>query len=426
MTTREENEILTRTGPGTPAGAWMRRYWQPVALSEEVGPGSRPVPVRLLNEDLVLFRDEDGRLGLIQRNCPHRCSDLSFGRLEDGGLRCLYHGWLFDVNGNCLEQPAEPPESKFKDEVKAVSYPVREAAGIVFAYLGADEPPLLPDYEPFRAPEAHVLAKRSVINCNYLQALEGGYDPVHLSYLHRPLKRKDTRAIPGSDNKSANSYYTGDRRPQLDFERTDYGIRIYSVRASGEDKQYVRTTNFIMPDIVAIVGQEGRIGEGYQMHWHVPIDDHHNMRYDLVFNRVRPLDKERHRARWAADFAPTGERRTLENRYFQDPALMQSSNFTGMGNSFQVHDAFATELMGRIQDRTQEHLATSDRIIVQARRLILEAIKDTGAGKEPLHVIRDPARQDCTNIVVTSEVISREVPYKELWKIKAAKPQAAE
>ncbi len=220
--------------------------------------------------------------------------------------------------------------------------------------------------------------------------------------------------------------YTGDRRPQLDFERTDYGIRIYSVRASGEDKQYVRTTNFIMPDIVAIVGQEGRIGEGYQMHWHVPIDDHHNMRYDLVFNRVRPLDKERHRARWAADFAPTGERRTFENRYFQDPELMRSSNFTGMGDSFQVHDAFATESMGPIQDRTQEHLATSDRIIVQARRLIQEAIKDTEAGKEPLHVIRDPARQDCTNIVVTSEVISKDVPYKDLWKIKAAKPQAAE
>src|SRR5690348_14102514 len=119
MTTREENELMTRTGPGTPGGEWMRQYWQPVALAEEVPPGSRPLPVRVLSEDLVLFRDEAGALGLIQRHCPHRCTDLSFGRIEDGGLRCLYHGWLFDVKGNCLEQPAEPPESRYKDEVKA-------------------------------------------------------------------------------------------------------------------------------------------------------------------------------------------------------------------------------------------------------------------------------------------------------------------
>jgi len=425
MTTREENELMTRTGPGTPGGEWMRSYWQPVALSEDVPLGGRPVPVRILSEDLVLFRDEHGKLGLLQRHCPHRCTDLSFGRIEDGGLRCLYHGWLFDVAGKCLEQPGEPPESKFKDEVKAVSYPVREVAGMVFTYMGKGAAPQLPNYEPFSAPEAHVLAKRSVLHCNYLQALEGGFDPVHLSYLHRPLRRKDTRPVPGSE-KSADNYYAGDLRPTLELEKTGYGIRIYSIRKDGEDKKYVRTTNFIMPDIVAIVGQEGRIGEGYQMHWHVPIDDTHNMRYDLVFNRVRPLDKDKHRERSKNNFAPNGEFRSLENRYYQDPELMKTSNFTGMGDSFQVHDAFATESMGPISDRTRENLSTSDRIIVQARRLILDAIDDVRAGKPPLHVIRASEKNDCSSITVVSQVVSNDVDHHDLWKTKVAKPQAAE
>lgn len=425
MTTQAENDLLTRTGPGTPGGNWMRQYWQPVAVADEVPLGGRPVPLRVLSENLVLFRDQAGQLGLIQRHCPHRGSDLSFGRIEDGGLRCLYHGWLFGVNGKCLEQPAEPPESKFKDSIKAVAYPVREAGGLVFAYLGKGEPPVLPDYEPFRVGDEHRIARRFAINCNYLQALEGGYDPAHLSYLHRPLKRKDTRPIPGSD-KSADNYYAGEIRPTLDFERTDYGIRSYSIRPSGPDKKYVRITNFVFPDCVAIVGQEGRIGVGFSMHWHVPIDDTHNMRFDLVFNRAQPIDKDKYRSRWKDDYGPNGELRTLENRYFQDPALMQTSNFTGMGDSFPVHDAFACESMGPIQDRTQENLATTDRIIAQARRLILDSIKQVEQGELPLHVIRGDRPNDMSHVVVVSEVIANEIDHKEVWKAKIVRPQAAE
>ena len=425
MTTQAENDLLTRTGPGTPGGKWMRQYWQPVAVADEVPLGGRPVPLRVLSENLVLFRDEAGQLGLIQRHCPHRGSDLSFGRIEDGGLRCLYHGWLYGVNGKCLEQPAEPPDSKFKDTIKAVAYPVREAGGLVFAYLGMGEPPVLPDYEPFRVGEEHRIARRFVINCNYLQALEGGYDPAHLSYLHRPLKRKDNRPIPGSD-KSADNYYAGEIRPTLDFERTDYGIRSFSIRPSGPDKKYVRITNFVFPDCVAIVGQEGRIGVGFSMHWHVPIDDTHNMRFDLVFNRAQPIDKEKYRNRWKDDFGPNGELRALENRYFQDPALMQTSNFTGMGDSFPIHDAFACESMGPIQDRTQENLATTDRIIAQARRLILDSIKQVEQGELPLHVIRGNRSNDMSHVVVVSEVIANEIDHKEVWKAKIVRRQAAE
>ena len=144
MTTREENELMCHTGPGTPGGNMMRRYWLPIGLTEELPQDGAPQPVMILSEKLVLFRDEQGRVGLLQRACPHRCTDLSYARIEDGGLRCLYHGWLFDVAGNCMEQPGEPPESTYKDEVKARSYPVIEKGGMIFTYLGKDTPPEFP------------------------------------------------------------------------------------------------------------------------------------------------------------------------------------------------------------------------------------------------------------------------------------------
>ncbi|HEY4135907.1 MAG TPA: Rieske 2Fe-2S domain-containing protein [Alphaproteobacteria bacterium] len=426
MTTQAENELMTRTGPGTPAGEWIRNYWQPLALSEELPQGGRPLPVRLMSEDLVLFRDEEGRIGCMQRQCPHRRTDLSYGRLEDGGLRCLYHGWLFGANGRCLEMPAEPPESPFKDELRFTTYPTREMGGIIFTYMGKGEAPVFPLYEPFMVPEENRLAKRQAINCNYLQTLEGGFDPVHLSYLHRPIGRKDNRPVPGS-TLSADNYYASDRRPTLEYERTGFGMRMYSIRKSGEDKKYVRTTNYIMPTSVAIVGQEGRIGQGFHMHWYVPTDDAHTMRFDLVFNRVKPLDKVSKELRWNDNFGPDGQLRSADNRYHQDPELMRNSNFTGMGDSFNVHDAFATESMGVVSDRPLENLATSDRIIAQARRLIIENIKKVEAGQLPVNVARGQAQDpEAPNVVVISEVIPNEVDHKEFWKSRITHSVAAE
>src|SRR5487761_1577021 len=155
MLTEERNELVTRTGPGTPCGELMRRYWQPAALSEELPPGGAPLPVRLLGEDLVLFRDEQGRPGLLGLHCSHRAADLSYGRLEDGGLRCLYHGWLYDIHGNCLEQPGEPAGSDFKSKIHHPAYPCHEIGGIIYAYLGPGAPPPIPPYEFIAAPETH-------------------------------------------------------------------------------------------------------------------------------------------------------------------------------------------------------------------------------------------------------------------------------
>src|SRR6266545_3450278 len=179
MITAEENQLLTRTDRETPCGELLRRYWQPVALSEELPNGGAPLKVRILGEDLVLFRDDQDRPGLLGLYCSHRCADLSYGRIEDGGLRCLYHGWLYDINGRCLEQPAEPAESRYKDEIRHLAYPVIERAGLLFTYMGGGEPPLLPNYDFLAAQPEHRYLQKTFLECNYLQALENHLDPAH-------------------------------------------------------------------------------------------------------------------------------------------------------------------------------------------------------------------------------------------------------
>lgn len=166
MLTQEENRLVTLTGPGTPGGALMRCYWHPVALADELARNRAPIPIRVLGEELVLFRDQRGRPGLLGLYCSHRGADLSYGRIEDGGLRCLYHGWLYDIDGRCMEQPAEPPESRYKNEIRHLAYPVNERAGLLFGYMGKNEPPLLPSYEFLNAPPAHLYLQKTYLEFN--------------------------------------------------------------------------------------------------------------------------------------------------------------------------------------------------------------------------------------------------------------------
>src|SRR5690242_4212360 len=204
MLTAEQNALITHTGRGTPGGALLRAYWQPVALSEELPEGGAPLPVRLLGEDLVLFRDGEGQPGLLGLHCSHRGADLSYGRCEDGGLRCLYHGWLYDRVGRCLEQPGEPAGSDFKDKIRHLAYPCHELGGAIFAYLGEGQPPAFPAYEFLTAPEPNRWCTKFFTECNYLQANEGNIDPQHLSFLHRNFKDTNwySRRVQGSDTSS--------------------------------------------------------------------------------------------------------------------------------------------------------------------------------------------------------------------------------
>ena len=260
MMSQEQNDLITRIGPKDPCGKLMRMYWQPAALVDELQ-GPRPIrPVKLLGENLVLFRDEQGRYGLIDRHCAHRGADLAFGRLEQGGLRCAFHGWLFDVTGQCLQTPAEPKDSKLCQGIKQRAYPVVEKSGILWAYLGEGEPPAFPELDCFVAPDSHVFAFKGHWDCNWLQALEVGVDPSHASYLHRFFEDEDTsnsygrqfRGASASSDMPMTKIMREYDRPIINVEHTEYGMRLITLREIDAERTHVRVTNQIFPHAFVI------------------------------------------------------------------------------------------------------------------------------------------------------------------------------
>jgi phenylpropionate dioxygenase-like ring-hydroxylating dioxygenase large terminal subunit len=416
MLNREQNETLTRVGPGTPAGELLRRYWQPVALSREVPPNGAPLAVRLLGEDLVLFRDDKERIGLLALHCSHRGADLSYGRVEDGGLRCLYHGWLYDVRGRCLEQPGEPKGKSFADKVQHPAYPCVEAAGMILAYLGPGEPPLLPAYEFLTAPEDYVHAGKIYHECNYLQGNEGNIDPTHLSFLHafkNPEGKADGYEVEGA------SFFSQYVTPDIEIEETDFGIRIHTARKLSDGRTYLRATNFILPNLSAFTGA---LADGYTVNWHVPIDDEHHWKYMITFTKDSPvnkafIDKIFFGDEIDADYRPI---RNRGNRYLQNRDIMKSWSYSGVGErpgaAIPSQDLLTTEGQGPIQDRTRERLGYGDKAIVAARLMLLRAIQELQAGKEPPNVVREPKDNRFQHLVVLSEVIPAVENWKSYWR----------
>jgi phthalate 4,5-dioxygenase oxygenase subunit len=418
MMAKEESDLLTVTGPGTPGGELLRRYWQPAALSEELEAGGDPLAVKLLGEELVLFRDDKRRVGLLEAHCSHRGADLSYGRCEDGGLRCIYHGWLYDVEGNVLEQPGEPNKGEHRHTIRQPTYPCREVGGIIFAYLGPAAPPLMPNYEFLLVPDQQRFVQKIYHECNYLQSNEGNIDPVHLSFLHRNLEQSESdrkRRVPGSQT-SPNSLFSADLAPQIEVELTGFGLRIFTIRNIENEQIYVRTSNFIMPNFTAFPGQTAP--SGYSVNWHVPIDDISHWKYVIVFDREKPLQKElvlRGRNDLTSEYRL---KRNKTNRYQQDRQSMKDISFSGIGHNFQAQDACVIESAGAVQDRTREHLVTSDKAIVAARKLMLKSIQDVRAGRDALHVVRDPAANDFSDIAVVSEVTAKTADFKAIVKEK--------
>jgi phthalate 4,5-dioxygenase oxygenase subunit len=418
MISREENELLTQTGADTPCGELLRRYWQPVALAEELKPDGAPLAVTLMGEELAIFRDDKGRVGVLDAHCCHRGADLSYGRLEDGGLRCIYHGWLFDVTGKVIEQPGEPNGGEHRDAFCQPSFPCQEKGGVIFAYIGPGEPPLLPNYEFLNVPDDHRFVSKIHHACNYLQSNEGNIDPVHLSFLHRNLELTDSdkkRRVTGSES-SPNALFGADLAPRIELELTDFGVRIFTVRGLEDEKIYFRTSNFIMPNFSTFPGQTA--AEGYSVNWHVPIDDYNHWKFVIVFSRQRPLARDmmlRGRDELTADYHMV---RNKTNRYLQDRESMKNKSFSGIGYNFQAQDACVIESAGAIQNRTKEHLVTSDKAIVAARKLLLKGIQDVKEGRDPLHVVRDPRRNDFAHLAVISEVAPKAADIRAIVQEK--------
>lgn len=385
MLSQQENDELTRVGPGTEAGRVLRRYWQPAALTVELD-GPRPVvPVTLLGERLVLFRDTSGTLGLIGRHCPHRGADLCYGRLEDNGLRCPFHGWHFDTTGQCVEQPGEPEGSRMHENIQTAAYPVVERNGIVFAYMGPGTPPPLPAFDCFAAPDSHVFAFKGRWQCNWLQALEVGIDPAHASFLHRFLEDEDPADGYGKQfrDTAANTEIPMTQllreypRPEIRVEQTDYGLQLIALRHLDDGRTHVRVTNQIFPQAVCIpMSSEMTITQ-----WHVPVDDETCYWYSMFTSFGNPVDKQvmreqRLQEHSLPDYAPL---KSAANQYGFDPQEQRTTTYTGMGLDINVHDQWAVESMGRIQDRTQEHLGKTDIGIIRYRRLLRDAIRKLAA-----------------------------------------------
>ena len=385
MLSPDANERITRVGPGTPMGTLYRRYWVPAALSDEV-PASDgdPVRVRLLGENLVAFRDTDGAVGLIEDACPHRRAPMFYGRNEQHGMRCVYHGWKFDRHGRCTDMPSEPPDSLFKDKVTIQAYPTHEAGGIVWTYMGPPaEQPAPPDYELLRAPQTHRFVSKTFEECNWLQALEGGIDTAHSSFAHN----LDINDMGYLRNRAT--------APRLEVEKTGYGFRYAGLREL-EDATYARIYHYVLPAMQIrgrVAGRKGGVDPVPSINGHiwVPIDDETTYVYNWMYSYTESIPITPAYAAWfettygrgAEDLLPGYKlKKNIRNDYLIDRDLQRRQVYTGIVG-INTQDFALQEGMGAIVDRSREHLGTSDRAIIAARQLLFEAMDAVESGATP-------------------------------------------
>jgi phthalate 4,5-dioxygenase len=382
MTTAAENEMLTQVGPGTPMGSLMRQYWVPACLSSELKADGDPLRLMLLGERLIAFRDSTGRIGVLDHRCPHRCASLFFGRNEGGGLRCVYHGWKFDTEGNCLDMPNLPAEHDFRDKVKAKTYRVAERNGLVFVYMGEREVvPTLPMFEAMLCPpeETELWARQR--HCNWLQALEGDIDTSHFSFLHTGKV-----TIDDIDPSHLERFQYTDRAPRYHVRRTEYGTMYAAYRPATPGNTYYRFAHFAFPFWALF--PNGPLTDNVLVQGWVPMDDTHTMAFTFSWSRKTPvlswnkdgkplplLDRFTetlpNTADWYGRWRPAANE---DNDFLIDREAQRTISYTGINGVF-PQDSAVTVGMGEISDRTLENLAPSDLMIVMTRRRLLDAAR---------------------------------------------------
>ncbi len=419
MLTQEENQLLTQVGKGTPTGEYIRRFWIPVLLTADLpGPDCDPLRLKIMGEELVAFRDTNGNIGIIDNYCPHRRASLFFGRNEECGLRCVYHGWKFDIEGNCVDMPSEPAESNFKDKVKIAAYPAQERGGLVWTYMGpSDRTPAMPDLELFNLPDSHCYAYKHIQESNFVQLVEGEIDSSHVGFLHSNLDEPVT-------SKTATSWYlkyrSGDRTPKFFIREAPYGVLIGARRAAEVDSYYWRVTQWLTP-FYTMIPRAPEDALNFRA-W-VPIDDESTWVFQVSANPFRPLnaDELEKFSHTDDELVPGTHRLTLnkDNDYMLDREVQRKVNFTGiplqpvrMGRG---QDGAMTESMGRVVDRSREHLGTSDSAIIAVRRSLLREVRDFQEGVEP-HAAN---HGEVYRVRSGSAVLPHEVPFDEGEKAQA-------
>jgi phthalate 4,5-dioxygenase len=414
MLKREINELLTETGPQTPMGELFRRYWLPALLSEELPENDcPPVRVKLLSERLVAVRDSEGRYGLIDEFCAHRGVSLWFGRVEECGIRCPYHGWKYDVTGQCLEVPSEPEESGFARKIKLKNYPLIRIGDVLWTYMGAPEhEPPPPEFEFVRVPLEQTFTSKRLQECNWLQAMEGGIDSSHVSWLHRGSLNSD----PLFKGAGGNKYNLGDARPFFEVVEHDGGLFIGARRNAEDGKYYWRITPWVMPCFTMIPPRGNHPVHG---HFWIPIDDENCWAWSFDYHPVRALTPEERRAMQDGKgihvrYVP-GTYRPLANKdndYLIDRAAQKAGlTYSGV-EGIAMQDASLQESMGPIVDRTKENLVSTDNGIIMARhRLRKAAIALQEKGTPPPGV--DPAHHRVRSAAV---VLPPDAAFKDACK----------
>lgn len=403
MLSAEENAVLTQTGPDTPMGTVFRCYWMPALLSRELPePDCTPRRVRLLGEDFIAFRDSEGRPGIVEPRCPHRGANLFFGRNEACGLRCAYHGWKFDVNGNCVDIPTSPEDiaERLKPKAAIRALKVREWGDVVWACFGDGDAPELPQFEFATVPESHRFVSKKLQQCNWAQACEGGLDTAHFSYLHAGILdgekvglhqvRSSRIRRPEGDNEPPSvaryRWMAEDGMPQFSVLRHPSGLVLGAARRADDDQLYWRITQFLMPNHSLAPGafpENTNLGNTW-----VPIDDTSCWIYCYAWRADRPLtDREREAyANGAAIFAEVDEHyvpiRNRDNDYLIDRTLQREESFTGI-KGISEQDAAIQDSQGLIVDRTRELLGQTDLGVVRFRQMMLEAVDDVAKGAAP-------------------------------------------
>ena len=393
MLKQEINELLTRTGPGTAMGDLFRQYWIPALLAEELPEdGCPPVRVKLLSERMIAFRDSDGRYGLIDEFCAHRGASLWFGNNEISGIRCAYHGWKYDVTGQCVEVPSEPETSSFCTKVKLTAYPLVKIGDILWTHMGDPaNRPALPEFEFVHVPAEQVYTSKRWQECNWLQALEGGIDSSHVSWLHSAGLRND----PLFKGSKGNEYNMKDMKPFFEVVDSDGGLFVGVRRNAEEGHYYWRITPWVMPAFTMVPPRADHPVHG---HFWVPIDDENCWVYTFDYQPVRALTEDEVAAMKAGhgvhnEYVP-GTYRPLQNKdndYLMDrEAQRRGETFSGI-KGIAMQDASLQESMGPIVDRGKERLVSADSGIIKARRKLIQAALDlreqgiTPPGVDPAH-----------------------------------------
>jgi phthalate 4,5-dioxygenase len=389
MLSAADNDLLTRTGADAPMGQLFRRFWQPVALSEELPePDGPPMRVQVMGEKLVAFRDTLGRVGLVDPRCPHRGADLFYGRNEGCGLRCVYHGWKFDMTGKPVDLPNTTSNSPYYESVRLKAYPTREYGDIVWAWMGPqDRIPEIPELEFGQLPASHRFVSKRMQECNWAQAMEGGLDTSHFSFLHMPaphVRSNENPDAPADERRLR--WIRDDPMPRFTVVDHEVGFVVAGARRADGNDIYWRTAQFMQP--AHATTPSTLPGETYFGYTFVPITDEAIWIYTYGWNPERPIDAAE-RAKFRAGFGVVGEidqhYRGLSNRgneYRLDRNVQKHQTFTGV-RGIAEQDAMIQESLGPIADRTIEHLVATDAGVVRFRRIMLQAAKALAEGREP-------------------------------------------